>query len=79
MRLMRRILLVLFFLYSVVDFANPSVPGAVTFDGGAMETAKAERQRPTTRPIVEAVPEVVGHPLTPSPVVRPTTRVMPHT
>jgi hypothetical protein len=70
MRSMRRILLVLA-LYALFDFANPSAPGAVTFDGGVMETAKAERQRPVERPPLEPTLGASGpRCLSPTPVLR---------
>jgi len=61
--LLRRLALLLF-VYVSAEFSNPFMPGAVTFEGGSMETAKAERHRPAApvplRPaLIDRVPSVV--------------------
>jgi hypothetical protein len=44
--MLRRRLALLLFVYVSLEFANPFMPGAVTFEGGAIEAAKVERHRP---------------------------------
>jgi hypothetical protein len=77
MRAMGRVLTLLLCLYVVLDVTNPHIPGSVTFDGGAMETAQAERHRPAARPPDEPLlePLMLGPP--PGPSVRAVIGVPP--
>ena len=43
--MLRRRLAIVLFVYVSLEFANPFMPGAVTFEGGPMEAAKVERHR----------------------------------
>jgi hypothetical protein len=43
-----RRLATLLLVYVCLEFANPFMPGAVTFEGGSMESAKVERHRLAT-------------------------------
>ena len=52
-----RRLALLLFVYVSLEFANPFMPGAVTFEGGSMETAKVERHRPAAPAPPPASPE----------------------
>jgi hypothetical protein len=75
---MRRLLTLLLGLYVLLDVTNPHIPGAVTFDGGVMETAQAERHRPVARPPDEPLLDALAFlAWSPDPVVRTTTRVTP--
>jgi hypothetical protein len=55
--MLRRRFALLLFLYVSLEFANPFMPGAVTFEGGSMEAARAERHRPAACPPLAASPE----------------------
>jgi hypothetical protein len=48
----------LLFLYVAADFANPLMPGAVSFPDGAIEALHVERQRMAD--VVPVVPVVVS-------------------
>jgi hypothetical protein len=55
--MLRRRLVWLLVVYVSLDFANPFMPGAVTFEGGAMDTATVERHRPVaSAPRAAALP-----------------------
>jgi hypothetical protein len=67
-----RQLALLLVLYVSAEFSNPLMPGAVTFDGGSMETAKTQRHRPDPpgalhatyeMPALSAVPEQPAVPI----------------
>ena len=73
--MLRRRLTVLLFVYIALEFANPCMPGAVTFEGGAMDAATVDWHRPAASAPLPAsasptgqVPTVV--PTLPSPPVR---------
>jgi hypothetical protein len=75
---MGRLLTLLMCLYVLLDVTNPNVPGAVTFDGGVMETAQAERHRPVARPPDEPLLDARAFLALPAiPVVRTATGVAP--
>jgi hypothetical protein len=41
-------LALLLLVYVTLDFANPFMPGAVSFDGGSVDAVRADRARPLT-------------------------------
>jgi hypothetical protein len=46
----------LLLVYITLDFANPLMPGAVSFDGGTVEVVQGDRARPTAVAPVCIVP-----------------------
>jgi hypothetical protein len=44
--MVRRRVSLLFLLYVTLDFSNPLLPGAVSFDDGSFKVVKANRGRP---------------------------------
>jgi hypothetical protein len=71
--MLRRRLVWLLVVYVSLDFANPFMPGPVTFEGGAMDTATVERHRPVASAPLAVLPSVQAPtvvPLSPSSPVR---------
>jgi hypothetical protein len=56
--MLRRRLVWLLVVYVLLDFANPFMPGAVTFEGGTMDTATVECHRPVASAPLAVLPSV---------------------
>jgi hypothetical protein len=56
--MLRRRLVLLLVVYASLDFANPLMPGAVTFEGGSMDAATVECHRPVASAPLAALPSV---------------------
>jgi hypothetical protein len=72
---MRRRVPLLVLIYVTLDFANPLMPGAVSFEGGSVEVVPGDR---TARVGVSAMPTTVSTDTTSmTPGARPVVRLAP--